>query len=92
MSLDRAQVARTAAELQANFERSGLSSADLRGLTGWTQARLTATLTVNGADPVDVWRLRDLLTQEVVDAGREPVPFSVLTERARASASAWFGI
>ncbi|MBN9105743.1 MAG: DUF2316 family protein [Propionibacteriaceae bacterium] len=92
MSLTPAQQRQTAAELQANFELSGLSTADLRQLTGWIQERIVATLTVDSADPADVWRLRDLLESEVRSAGRTPVPYSVLTEQARASARAWFGI
>lgn len=92
MSLTPAQQRQTAAELQANFELSGLSTADLRQLTGWIQERIVATLTVDSADPADVWRLRDLLEAEVRSAGRKPVPYSVLTEQARASARAWFGI
>lgn len=92
MSLTAAQRQQTAAELQANFELSGLSTADLRALTGWTQERVVATLTITQADPADVWRLRDLLDAEVRAAGRTPLAFSVLTEQARASAEAWFGI
>lgn len=92
MSLTPAQQRQTAAELQANFELSGLSTADLRQLTGWTQSRVVATLTIDGADPADVWRLRDLLEAEVLAAGRTPVSFSVLTEQVRASAEVWFGI
>lgn len=83
MSLTPAQQRQTAAELQANFELSGLSTADLRQLTGWIQERIVATLTVDSADPADVWRLRDLLEAEVRSAGRKPVPYSVLTEQAR---------
>lgn len=92
MSLTTAQRQQTAAELQANFELSGLSTADLRALTGWTQERVVASLTITGADPADVWRLRDLLDAEVRAAGRTPWPFSVLTEQARAAAEVWFGV
>lgn len=91
MSLTPAQQRQTVAELQANFELSGLSTADLRQLTGWTQSRIVAALTMDGPDPADVWRLRDLLESEVVAAGRTPVPYSVLTEEARAYAETWFG-
>lgn len=92
MSLTTEQKQRTAAELQANFELSGLSTADLRQLTGWSQPRVAATLAITDADPADVWRLRDLMEGAVTDAGRTPVPFSVLTEQTRSAASAWFGI
>jgi hypothetical protein len=92
MSLTPAQRQQTAAELQANFELSALSTADLRALTGWTQERVVATLTITDADPADVWRVRDLLDAEVRAAGRTPLPFSVLTEQARSAAEVWFGI
>lgn len=91
MSLTAAQRRQTAAELQANFELSGLSTADLRQLTGWTQERVVASLTVTAADPADVWQLRDLLDIEVRSAGRTPLPFSVLTEEARGAAGVQFG-
>jgi hypothetical protein len=83
MSFTAAQRQQTAAELQANFELSGLSTADLRQLTGWTQERVVASLTVTEADAADVWHVRDLLDTEVRSAGRTPLPFSVLTEEAR---------
>lgn len=90
MSLTPEQRRRTAAELQANFELSGLSTADLRQLTGWTQERVVASLRITDADAADVWHLRDLLDTEVRSAGRTPLPFSVLTEDARTAAQAWF--
>ena len=92
MSLTSTQRQQTAAELQANFELSGLSTGDLRQITGWTQSRVAASLTMAGADPADVWQLRDLLDSEVRSNGRTPVPFSVLTEQARSAARAWFDI
>ncbi len=92
MSLSTRQKQHTRAELQANLELSGLSSAELQQVIGWTLPRLTGALTITGADPADVWRLRDVLENAVRDAGRDPVPFSVLTEEVRASASVWFGI
>ena len=91
MSLTQAQRQQTAAELQANFELSGLSTADLRQLTGWTQSRVVAALTMGDVDPADVWRVGDLLQAEVRSNGRTPVPFSVLTDQARGAAGARFG-
>lgn len=92
MSLNSEQRERTARELRANLERSGLDEPGVLALTGWTSERLRATLAIDRADPVDVWRLRDVLERAVVDAGGEPVPFTVLTDSARAAARGWFGI
>jgi hypothetical protein len=91
MSLTPAQRQQTAAELQANFELSGLSTADLRQLTGWTQERVVSSLTISDAEVADLWHVRDLLDAEVRSNGRTPVPFSVLTEQARGAAGARFG-
>jgi hypothetical protein len=92
MSLTAEQVRRTAAELAANLERAGLSAADLPRLTGWAPERVAAALALRGADPADVWRLRDVLVAAVRRAGRTPVPFTVLTEQARTAASRWFDL
>lgn len=92
MSLNRTQRAATSRELLANLELAGLDRPQLRQLTGWSAQRVTAALELNGADPADVWQLRDLLEQAVRDAGGSPVEFTVLTERARAAARGWFGI
>lgn len=43
-----------------------------------------------GAGPAEVWQLRDYLDQAVRDAGGRPVPFTVLTDRARHLARVWF--
>lgn len=47
---------------------------------------------MTGAVPASVWRVRDQLEDLVREAGREPVPYSVLTERARAAAGRWFAL
>ncbi len=92
MSLTSRERKQTARELRANLELSGLGRKQLGRLLGWDDARLDATLSVERADPTDVWKLRDLLERTVGDAGRQPVPFTVLTESARAAARGWFGI
>ena len=38
----------------------------------------------------DVWLIRDRLLVLVHAAGRQAVPFTVLTEESRAAASVWF--
>jgi hypothetical protein len=78
--------------LRANQSLSGLDEAQLELLTGWTPQRLASTLQVDGASPADVWRLRDVLEQAAIRAGKTPVPYTVLTETAQAAARGWFGI
>lgn len=63
MSLTPRQRRHTASELRANLRLAGLNEAQLAQKTGWTPERVAATLDVEGASPVDVWLLRDLLTQ-----------------------------
>lgn len=92
MSLTSRERTQTARELRANLELSGLDREQLGRLTGWDDVHLDATLSLERADPADVWKLRDLLERAVRDAGRQPVPFTVLTESARAAARGWFGI
>jgi len=93
VSLNRAEVARTADELAANLERSGLTREALAAALGFTASRLDATLRVKrSSDPVDVWQLRDTLEQAVRVAGADPVPFTVLTEASRQSARQWFAL
>nr|WP_033259343.1 DUF2316 family protein [Kitasatospora sp. SID7827] len=90
MSLNAEERARTAAELRANLELAGVG-ADLVGAElGFDGGRLAEALGVDDADPADVWVLRDHLEDLVVAVGRAPVPYSVLTEEARAAAERWF--
>ncbi|MGV1010668.1 MAG: DUF2316 family protein, partial [Dermatophilaceae bacterium] len=89
MSLTNEEMARTAAELDANRLRTGLRREEIAASLGFTLARLDATLGLDG-DPVDVWLLRDYLEQAVHDAGRAAVVFTVLTPAARHRARTWF--
>jgi hypothetical protein len=91
MSLTDVQRRQTAKEMRANLSLSGLDVAQLGRETGWNSERLASTLEVDGAAPIDVWRLRDVLEQAVIRTGKKPAPFTVLTESARGSARAWFG-
>ena len=87
MSLTAAQRAATAAELNANLERSGLTMPELVFRSRLTSARVVTALAVSEhADPEDVWRVRDVVEAGAYAAGAVPVPFSVLTEDMRASA------
>jgi len=91
MSLNSAELVRTRAELTANLDLTGLTRDQVAADLGYDAARLRAALEPDGAgDPVDVWQLRDYLNQAVRDAGRTPVPFTVLTERSRLRARMWF--
>ncbi len=78
---------RTASELAANLAATGLDVRQVAAELGTTPERVRSTLDVDGADPVDVWQLRDHLEHA---AGDRAVPYSVLTETARATARGWF--
>lgn len=93
MSLNNAQRRKTAAEFAQNLGLSGLSREQLGVRCGLEQGRLGAALAVEpGADPVDVWLVRDALESAVVDRGDSPVRYTVLTEQMRAAAGMWFGV
>ncbi|MFD7732085.1 DUF2316 family protein [Kitasatospora phosalacinea] len=90
MSLNAEERARTAAELRANLELAGIGASRVGDELGFVDGQLVEALGVVGADPADVWLLRDHLEDLVRAAGREPVPYTVLTEEARAAAERWF--
>ncbi|QKW23239.1 DUF2316 family protein [Kitasatospora sp. NA04385] len=90
MSLNAEERARTAAELRANLELTGVDAERAGAELGFGGGQLAQVLGVAGADPEDVWLLRDHLEDLVRAAGREPVPYTVLTEEARAAAERWF--
>ncbi len=93
MSLSPAERRRTAEELAENVRRAGTPSAELQDDLGLSAAELDAVLRMDaGVDPATVWRVRDHLDAAVRAAGREPAPYSSLTEEMRASARRWFGI
>lgn len=91
MSLDEAERRRTSEELRSNLTLSGLTVEEAAADLGVTPERVRRMLGVTeGAGPAEVWQLRDYLDQAVRDAGGLPVPFTVLTDRARRLARAWF--
>ncbi|MYT69204.1 MULTISPECIES: DUF2316 family protein [unclassified Streptomyces] len=92
MSLNAEERRRTAEELRHNLTLTALTDQQVAADLEWTPARLTTTLDIENADPVDVWQLRDYLAQAVRDTGHEPVPFTVLTDRSRTMARAWFAL
>ncbi|WP_273369225.1 DUF2316 family protein [Corynebacterium massiliense] len=93
MSLNDCEHNDTINELQENFRLSGLSVAALADAAGLTESDTRAALSIEpGTDPVTVWLLRDKLETAVRNNGREPVPYSKLTEENRKKAYHWFGV
>ncbi|RPE29476.1 DUF2316 family protein [Kitasatospora cineracea] len=92
MSLHDGERARTAAELRAGLELTGIPAGVVREELGYGEREFERILGVTGAAPSSVRRVRDQLEDLVREAGREPVPYSVLTERARAVAGRWFAL
>ena len=92
MSLNASQMDATRRELQANFERSGLSAEAVAARLGVGAADVDTTLQMRHPDPVLVWAVRNVLETAVREAGAEPVPYTSLTEANRANAERLFGI
>lgn len=92
MSLTPEQQRTTSLEISQNVLLSGLSVEQIAHRLGFTDARLERTMRVSGGSPADVWALRDLLVRAVKDAGKQPVPFTVLTDGMRSAAASWFGV
>lgn len=91
MTLNADQRRRTSWELRSNLALSGLTVPQAAADLGVTQRRLERTLDIDdAADPAEVWQLRDYLEHAVRDAGELPVPYTVLTARARHLARVWF--
>lgn len=92
MSLNQNEVKRTGEELRAYFATSGLSREDLASRTGLSGADVDAVLAMNGASPVAVWAVRDVLNAVVREIGASVEPWSVLTDAARVRAQQWFSL
>lgn len=91
MSLNAEERARTGGELRANLRLSGLPPEQVQQELGFTDRQFASALDCDDASqPQDVWLLRDHLEQLVLERGRTPVPYSVLTEAARSAARGWF--
>jgi len=90
MSLDQRQTAATRDELAINLARSGQTSGGLADVTGLDRSHVRAALQVDGARPEDVWLVRDYLDRVIRSNGGTPLPYSTLTEQARAAARVWF--
>lgn len=88
MSLNRRESRATSLELHTNLELAGLTPYDVAIALGRAPAWVQATLDLAGARPEEVWLLRDYLDRAVRTAAATPVPWSVLTDQARATAQA----
>ncbi|MHA7985166.1 DUF2316 family protein [Rathayibacter sp. CAU 1779] len=92
MSLNRSELEQTRLELRQNLKLSGWSEQRLADALGFDTERLHEALTIAEPDPADVWLVRDALDAAVRASGRDPEPYSRLTEESRANAERWFGI
>ncbi len=90
MTLNADERRQTSHELRGNLALSGLTEQQIADELGYTPGRLGSALAVEGADPVDVWQLRDHLDRAVRNQGAVPVAYTVLTEQARGDARRWF--
>ncbi|GAA3309777.1 hypothetical protein GCM10020295_75300 [Streptomyces cinereospinus] len=91
MSLNEQERARTSEELWANLRLAGTTPEDVRTELDFDEQQLRAALAVEPpVRPQDVWLLRDHLEDLVRERGGTPVPYTVLTQRARLAASIWF--
>ncbi|MEV0849390.1 DUF2316 family protein [Streptomyces sp. NPDC049954] len=91
MSLNDEERARTSAELWANARLAGVTAEELAADLGLDTGQVRAALDVReGSRPQDVWLVRDHLETLVREAGESPVPYTVLTRRARLAAAMWF--
>jgi hypothetical protein len=91
MSLNTEQRHRTAEELRANLVLAGVTEAHLRADTDLDDHEFREAMHVSTRSrPEHVWLVRDRLEVLVHAAGKQPVPFTVLTEATRAPAAVWF--
>lgn len=90
MALDAAQQDQVREELESQFILAGLTEQEAVADLEWTVARLRRTMRLSaGADPVDVWQLRDYIRAAANAAGTS-TRFTILTDANRLRASFWF--
>jgi hypothetical protein len=90
MSLNRKEQDDTRRELRENLDLAGLTPPEIARALRVSPERVESALGVHGASPVDVWLVRDYLDVTVRSRGRDPFPFSLLTEESRSAAQGWF--
>lgn len=90
MSLNRAQMEQTGADLRRNLATADASSADLEAWLELSAADVMHVLAMDGAAaPETVWLVRDAIDALVRERGLEPA-WSVLTDDARVQGQQWF--
>lgn len=78
-------------ELETNMQLSGLTASELAERLGISADDVTRSLAMDNPNPLHVWMVRDALETAVREAGKEPVPYSSMTEANRKKAAEWFG-
>lgn len=78
MSLNPQQVTNTINELQANFERSGLTKTQVATDLHISLTKLDRLMTLTQESLNDPWILRNYLIEKVTENGQQPVFFTAL--------------
>ncbi|GEK29344.1 DUF2316 family protein [Furfurilactobacillus siliginis] len=78
MTLNPAQRAATQREFRANFQRAGLTVAQVAIDLGISEIKLEHMLNLTQLTYEDVWILRNYVLDKVQAAGQVPVPFTAL--------------
>ncbi|WP_155287294.1 DUF2316 family protein [Lacticaseibacillus zhaodongensis] len=79
MSLNPQQMQNTRNELQANFERTGLSKEQVASDLHISMAKLDRLFSLDQQSLNDPWILRNYLLEKVAANGQDPVPFTALS-------------
>lgn len=79
MSLNPEQMAATRRELQANFELTGLTKAQVAAALHISETKLDHLFTLTQQSLNDPWILRNYLLDQVKAQGKTPVPFTALS-------------
>lgn len=92
MPINNRQRAATSAELMELRSRLPVTDEAFAERLDLTTAELHAALSVDGADPREVWRVRDLLVAVAEAKGVDVPEFSTLVDARRDDAARWFGV
>lgn len=78
--LNARQIEQTRKELACNYEISGLPPETIRQDLGFSRDDFVNALElIPHRSPTNVWKLRDYLEKKILEQGKRPVPFTVLT-------------
>lgn len=81
MSLNARQIEQTRIELLQNYELLGFSLETIAQDLGFRDDDFNKALElVPHHNPTNVWKLRDYLEKKILEQGKQPVPFTVLTK------------